>query len=147
MFISLTDVGNRRAVVRHIYGIGTRGPVRAIHRTASMNRRLSAATPACWPGRRSLIRSQSAPEIARRCAMAGPPWHKHRASDYPGRLPPVHTTSSIQTGSRSPSVRLRFAPALRGRAGHLVRTGTDHLAVALTVFRAEDEAASHNQKT
>src|SRR5262245_55785128 len=54
-------------------------PVRAKYRTALINRRLSSATPPCcpgWPGRRSLIRSQSASEISWRRPMANPPWHK-----------------------------------------------------------------------
>src|SRR5262245_16775859 len=61
-------------------------PVRAIHRTASRNRRLSRATPPCcpgWPGSRPLIRSQSASEIAWRKRMTAPPWHLRRDVIYP----------------------------------------------------------------
>src|SRR5262245_6491448 len=70
-------------------------PVRATHRTASMNRRLSSATPPCcprWPGSRCLIRSQSASEIACRWLIDDPPWLETRPADYPNRLPRVHTT-------------------------------------------------------
>jgi hypothetical protein len=51
-------------------------PVRAIHKTASRKRRLSRATPPCWPGwpgSRCWIRSQSASESAWRGSMVGPP--------------------------------------------------------------------------
>ena len=49
--------------------------IQAIQRTASMNRRLFLATFPCWPGwpgRWSLIRSQSASLIAWRDGIAGP---------------------------------------------------------------------------
>src|SRR5205823_11208701 len=70
-------------------------PVRATYRTASMNSRLSLATPPCcprWPGSRGLIRSQSASAIACRGSMRGPPWRQPRDAIYPEQLPCVHTT-------------------------------------------------------
>src|SRR5215470_18729042 len=69
-------------------------PVLAIHRTASRNRRLSRAAQPGWPGRpgsRSLIRSQSASEIAWRWSMAGPPWLGGRPAFYQSYLALVHT--------------------------------------------------------
>src|SRR5262245_19159825 len=69
-------------------------PVRATYRTASIKSRLSLATPPCWPrwpGRRCLIRSQSASEIAWRCNITGPPWQETRTAIYPEHLLPVHT--------------------------------------------------------
>src|SRR5581483_4500298 len=64
-------------------------PVLAIPGTASTNRRLSLATFPGRPGRRSLIRSQSASEIAWRCRIGGPPCPRNRAATYPNHLPAV----------------------------------------------------------
>src|SRR5262249_11315298 len=67
-------------------------PVRATYRTASTKRRLSSATPPRWPGSRSLIRPQSASEIACRGGIAGPPWVQARAAFYPDNPTRVPTT-------------------------------------------------------
>src|SRR5262249_8221191 len=60
-------------------------PVWAIQRTASRTRRLSWAALPCWPhwpGRRSLIRSQSASWIAWRWCMTDSPWRVVRPVSY-----------------------------------------------------------------
>jgi hypothetical protein len=69
-------------------------PVRATHRTALRNRRLSSAPP-CWPGcpgSRCLMRSQSVSEISYRWPTTDPPKREQRAAVYPNHLPRVHTT-------------------------------------------------------
>src|SRR6516225_5109849 len=74
-------------------------PVLAIHRTASIKRRLSlAVTPGSpsLPGNRSLIRSQCSSEIAWRRSMPSPPWPvKNGPVAYLHQLFFVHATSSL----------------------------------------------------
>ena len=70
-------------------------PVRAIQRTASTNSLLSFAIQPVWPdrpGQRSLMRFQSASDIACRCCMGGLPWRGGEAENYPNSQLVVHTT-------------------------------------------------------
>src|SRR5207247_531522 len=94
----LAQRSKRRQMLFHLpkrVGRSSQGmPVRATYKTASMNSRLSFATPPCWPrwpGNRGSIRFQSASEIVCRGNISSPPKHETRAANYPIHLPRVHT--------------------------------------------------------
>ncbi len=70
-------------------------PVRAIHSTASKNRRLPLLTRLGSPartGKRDSIRTQSASEIAWRHSMESLPCHERKADHYSKTIANVHTT-------------------------------------------------------